>query len=55
MGKLLNFISNYHNSTKRDFFGRMEDEKKDIGDFFMPITVRPLTILGMNYKFPNIK
>jgi SAM-dependent methyltransferase len=27
MGKLLNFISNYHNSTKRDFFGRMKNEK----------------------------
>ena len=27
MGNLLNFISSYHQSTKRDFFGRMKDEK----------------------------
>jgi sporadic carbohydrate cluster 2OG-Fe(II) oxygenase len=27
---------------------------KELGAFFTPITVRPLTILGMNYKFPNV-
>lgn len=27
MSNLLNFISSYHQSTKRDFFGRMKDEK----------------------------
>ena len=27
MGNLLNFITSYHQSTKRDFFGRMKDEK----------------------------
>ena len=26
---------------------------KELGNFFRPITVRPLTILGMNYEFPN--
>jgi sporadic carbohydrate cluster 2OG-Fe(II) oxygenase len=28
---------------------------KELGNFFRPITVRPLTILGMNYKFPYSK
>ena len=27
MSNLLNFITTYHKSTKRDFFGRMKDEK----------------------------
>jgi sporadic carbohydrate cluster 2OG-Fe(II) oxygenase len=26
---------------------------KEIGTFFTPITVKPITILGMNYNFPN--
>lgn len=26
---------------------------KELGNFFRPITVRPITILGMNYEFPN--
>jgi len=26
---------------------------KEIGTFFTPITVKPMTILGMNYNFPN--
>ena len=26
---------------------------KEIGSFFTPITVKPLTIMGINYKFPD--
>ncbi len=27
---------------------------KEIGSFFTPITIKPTTILGMNYKFPDV-
>ena len=26
---------------------------KQIGNFFQPITIKPVTLIGMNYKHPN--
>tara|TARA_B100001250_G_scaffold35882_1_gene28865 strand:+ start:1296 stop:2090 length:795 start_codon:yes stop_codon:yes gene_type:complete len=52
-------VVNQEKSTRISFNCRFKSafslyRDKDIGSFFMPITIKPTTILGMDYEFPDV-
>lgn len=52
-------VVNLENGTRWSFNCRFKSvfspyKDKEIGSFFTPITIKPTTILGMNYKFPDV-
>ena len=53
-------VVNYESATRWSFNCRFKSllspyKSKAIGDFFIPITIRSATKLGMNYEYPKVK
>tara|TARA_B100001175_G_C19514098_1_gene646001 strand:- start:2377 stop:3171 length:795 start_codon:yes stop_codon:yes gene_type:complete len=52
-------VINKEKSTRISFNCRFKSafsiyRDKELGSFFMPITIKPTTILGMDYEFPDV-
>ena len=52
-------VVNKEKSTRISFNCRFKSafslyRDKELGSFFMPITIKPTTIIGMDYEFPDV-